>query len=305
VRRRWRTAALIAAAALAATCPAARADHGGHDLVKWPALLPPLPVDPGNQPHPVTNCETVGLGCVSDLARRLREQWQAFDATCDHRAVMALSYLYITEELERDIALPQPELVQDRDWMIPLITTFSNRYFQAHADHAAGRPVAEAWRIALDAAAGADVTAGQDVLLFSNAHVQHDLPYAIVEMGLVAPDGHSRKHDHDAVNEVNARILDPVEDDISERYDPTFPLVDLQPSPLDEVGSMEFVKGWREGAWRNAERLARADTAAERASVERSIDLTSSLWARIIAAPALPGFRATRDAHCRAFHAGP
>ena len=277
--------------------PVARADHHGLNP-PWPQLLPPRPGLTGNQPHPVPNCPVASLDCVAGLADRLRAQWQALDATCDHRAVASLSYLRITEALRDDLARPRPELFRFPEWFEPLIATFSNRYFAAFAAYEARRPVPEAWRIAFDAATKGNVTAGQDILLFSNAHVQHDLPFAIEEMGLRAPNGASRKPDHDAVNEINSRILDPAQDEVSAHYDPYFALIDLKPSPLDEIGSMEVVKVWRELAWRNAERLVAARTAAERAGVVRSIEAGSTLWARLISGLQVPGYRTLRDQYC-------
>ena len=102
-----------------------------------------------------------------------------------------------------------PGLVRHRRWMTYLITTFSNRYFEAFRDYRRGRPVADAWRLTFEAAASGDANAGQDVLLFSNAHVQHDLPFALEEMGLRARSGASHKPDHDAVNAINAARLRP------------------------------------------------------------------------------------------------
>jgi hypothetical protein len=65
---------------------------------------------------------------------------------------------------------------------------------------------------------------------------------------------------------------------------------------------MEGVKGWREGAWRNAERLMNAKTPDERRQVEQSIETNATLWANFIRSGDRPGYRAERDAYCRAKH---
>lgn len=265
----------------------------------WPQLLPPAPGTPTQTHRPVEHCPVAGPACVADLEARLHAQWERLDAACDHRAVASLAYLRITQELRRDMTRARPELVSDVPWMSAVITTFSNRYFASFDAAAAGRPVPEAWRIAYGAARSGDTSAAQDVLLFSNAHVQRDLPFAYEEMGVRAPGGRSHKPDHDAVNEVNARIFDPLQDEIGRRYDPTFPVMDGGPSPLDELGALEMVKAWREGAWRNAERLAAARTPAARALVVADIEGGAALWARLIAAPSFPGLRAQRHALCR------
>ena len=287
---------------LALVCaPAALADHGGLDI-PWPQLLPPQPTSTEVQPGPVKRCRNASIRCVDRLVRHLRVQWRGYDRSCDHRAVVAYSYLKITQGLRRDLAGKGEDLVRYDRWMTYLITTFSNRYRAAFSGWDDGAPVPEAWRILFETAAAGDANAGQDVLLFSNAHVQHDLPFALEEMGLRARDGASRKPDHDAVNRINNQVFDPIEDYIASHYDPSFELIDAKPLPHDEIGTLELVKLWRETAWRNGERLLNAATAAERDRVAAEIDAYSTAWARLISSGGLPGTRAQRDAFCRANH---
>jgi len=278
----------------------ARAAPWGTDLFPWPQALPPSQVPNDAQGHPVEHCRRASVGCVRGLERRLSRQFERFDASCDHRAVIAYSYLQITRGLLADMRGPRPGLVRHRRWMAYLITNFSNRYFRAFRRHARGRPVTRAWEITFDTAAHADAQAGQEVMLFSSVHVQHDLPFAYEKMGLATRSGRSRKPDHDAVNEVNARVFDGIEKYIAANYDPSFSLIDLPFVPIEEIGALELVKYWRESAWRSAERLLAADSASERAEIAGTIRETSTRWAEMIAAGAIPGYRETRDEYCRA-----
>jgi hypothetical protein len=136
------------------------------------------------------------------------------------------------------------------------------------------------------------------VLLFSNAHVQHDLPYALAEMGLRTRNGASRKHDHDGVNAINSRVFDPIQDFIAANYDESFTWMDMKPLPADEQ-ALEALKSWREGAWRNAERILNARTPEERAQIDEQIRTNSRFWAERIASFEMPGYRAQRDSYCR------
>jgi hypothetical protein len=61
---------------------------------------------------------------------------------------------------------------------------------------------------------------------------------------------------------------------------------------------------WREGAWRNAERLTGAQTPAERDGVASSITANAVAWARTSAAAQLPGYRSQRDAYCQSRASG-
>src|SRR5689334_11298535 len=111
-----RRAGVLAVALTLIAVPAARAHHRAENL-PWPQLLPAFVHAPGDG-HPVPHCETPSVACVDDLATRLEAQWHAWDATCDHRAVMALSYLRITQELSREMragAFDHP------DWMAYLV----------------------------------------------------------------------------------------------------------------------------------------------------------------------------------------
>ena len=295
-------AAVLAALALPAT---ALADHSDSNL-PWPQHLPPQEVSSAVQPRPVDHCRKATLRCVDDLLRRLRKQWRPLDAACDHRALWPFAYIQITKLIRADLARDVPRWFPHRKWFIYVVTDFSNRYFRAYANQFGGRTerVPYSWRVTFDAAAAGDYHAGQDILLASNAHTQYDLPHVYAKLGMRTPSGETRKPNHDGVNEVNTRVFDFIEDEYARRYDPTFSWVDMKPSPLDELGSQEMVKGWREGAWRNAERLMNARTPAERAEVEQSIAITANVWADFIASGGLPGHRQTRDQHCRAFHSG-
>jgi hypothetical protein len=299
--RRLGLALLLAAAALAAAPPGALAGPGSENL-PWPELLPPSPVPTTVQPHPVDHCRRASVRCMDGLLRRLRAQWQRLDATCDHRALFSLAYLRITKGLRDDLARRHPRFFRYRSWFIDVIVSFSNRYFATFRDYARGRPVPESWRVAYDEDMHGDSSGGQDVLLASNAHTQHDLPYIYADMGMRTRGGASRKHDHDGVNAVNAAVFDGLESYYADHYDQQFTWIRMT-SPLDHIGTLEMVKGWREGAWRNAERLMNARSAAERRQVAASIDATANVWATMIRSGDVPGYRPQRDEYCRAKHA--
>ena len=82
------------------------------------------------------------------------------------------------------------------------------------------------------------------------------------------------------------------------------PAADWQPDW--EERSAELVRAWREGVWRNAERLTNAKSDAERAQVADSIHQQAAASARLIQAAGMgpPGYRATRAAYCAAGPSG-
>jgi hypothetical protein len=285
-------------AALVAAAPGA-ARSTGTDLVPWPQQLPPADVPNEVQAHGVEHCRHAAVRCVVGLEHRLERQFSRFDAACDHRAVISYSYLQITRGLLADLRGPRDgALVAHRRWMDYLITNFSNRYFRAFHRYARGRPLTPAWRITFETAAHGDAQAGQEVLLFSNAHVQHDLPFAYAKLGIETRSGRSRKPDHDAVNEINARVFDGIEKYIAAHYDPSFSLIDVPFVPIEEIGTLELVKSWREQAWRSAEQLLSAESPGDRAEVRRTIRENSTRWAEMMSSGGMPGYRETRDEYC-------
>lgn len=300
-RRRARLAAGLAAGALSiATAAPAGADHGNGNL-PWPELLPPREVGTEVQPAPMPACPHARVACVQRVVERMTRRWRPLDRSCDHRAVFALTYLRTTEAL-RDTLRRNPAFFRYTRWVLLEDVLFANYYFRAYDNYEAGRQVPDAWRIAFDTATRdpADANAGQDVLLGMNAHIQRDLPYVLAEVGLRTPGGVSRKPDHDRVNRILTRVVDPVEDEIARRYDEFFTLADLKPSPMEEHLALELLKSWREGAWRNAERLLSATSAQERRTVRASIEAGSRAWAEALSAGEVPGYGAVRDAHCGA-----
>ena len=286
-------------AALAASLIAAAAPAGAQTTpdVPWPTLLPAAPGTPAEvQPGPVPRCARPTMRCVDDTIRVFR-RWRARFG-CDHRAVFTTTYLLLTQEIKR--YLKRPAFFDDRRYLIWEVTQFSNFYFRALENDRAGRPVPEAWRIAFDAADSDGANAGQDMLLGINAHVQRDMAYVVAEMGVRTPSGASRKPDHDRVNQILNSAYERIVREIGERYDPLLFTTNASWNPLDNIAGLEAVKGWREGVWRNAERLLTARTDAERSLVEATIEGNAATWARLMAAPQAPGYRAQRDAYCAA-----
>jgi len=284
----------LLAVALMGAAPGAHAQTGPQlPNAPWPNLLPPAPSPANVQPGPVPGCRKARLSCVDGVIRKLKARRDRLG--CDHRAVFADTYLLLTKEMKRTIKR-RPHFFSDNRWLIYEDVTFANFYF---AVFKRGVQVPEAWRIAVDTAASGDQNAAQDMLLGINAHVQRDMPYVLASVGLRKRDGTSRKPDHDSPNKVLAAAYETIVRDVERRYDPFIAVSNSSATPLDDFGGLEVVKGWREGVWRNAERLLNAKTTEERALVAQSIEDNAANWARMIAAtPGPPGYRQQRDAYC-------
>ena len=294
---RKRVALGVAIALLAACAPAAVPAQASQDPnPPWPQLLPPRNLSDRTQPGPVAHCRRATMRCFDGNIRRMRRLEARLG--CDHRAVFATTYLLLTEQI-RDTIRRDRHFFSDLRWLTYEDTVFANYYFRAVAAYDRGGAVPEAWRIAFDTARSGDANGGQDMLLGINAHVQRDMPFVVATVGMRKRNGDTRKPDHDVVNGILSDAYEPIVSAVGQRYDSLVTISNASWNPVDDVAGLEMVKGWREGVWRNAERLVEAKTAKQRQRVIDSIETNAATWARLIAANQLPpGYRVQRDLYC-------
>ncbi len=290
----------LAALGAVASClwvAVAAAGEPGPPNPNWSALLPADPATPTRpQPHAVATCQRPSIRCVGRQVTRLRRLRNSLG--CDHRGVFATTYLELTKMLRRTFRT-DPELFRFPRYLYTQDALFANAYFRAVRGWRRGEQVAPAWRIAFEQARDGEITAAQEMLLGINAHVQNDMPFVVAALGVRTRGGASRKPDHDAVNEALNRAYPNVVREVRRRYDPSMSLTNSELTVADDVAGLEMARGWREGVWRNAERLLKAQTAGERRQVADQIQANAAAWAEGIAATQTPGIRARRDAYCR------
>ena len=287
-----RRAALFAAFALLSVPAAAGASGLG---IHWERYLPDMPPVGGPQPHAVPGCRRATITCIDTEARHLRRVQDRYG--CDHRAVFATTYLTLTQALREAVASGRTRFA-DPHYLYFEDALFADVYFRTLASWSGGRAVPPAWRVALQTARSGQVNAAQDMLLGINAHVQNDMPFVVAALGVTRRNGASRKPDHDVVNDVLDAAYQRVIDAVKQRYDPFLDFTNPSFTNADDVAGLEMVRGWREGVWRNAERLISASSDAERAQVAAEIQDNAGTWAQAIAAPQQFGYRAQRDAYC-------
>jgi hypothetical protein len=282
----------LACGALALAPPAGASEPVN---VRWETLLPPVGAPQTHQVKRLRECRKVRLKCMDGVIRRLRRAANRYG--CDHRAVFPRVYQLLSEEMRRHIA--QRGFFEDPKYVILEAVMFERFYRVTMRDWERDPArVPGAWRVALEAWAAKDTVAAQDMLLGINAHVQRDMPFVVAYMGLRFRDGHSRKPDHDRGNLVLDRAYERIVRRVESEYDPSTAVTNSSLTPADDVLGLELTRTWREGIWRNAERLLNARSASERAQVAQSIELQAELSAQMMAAARTPGYGAQRDAYC-------
>lgn len=261
-------------------------------FVGWTSAAPATAA--GYEPSSEHVCKRGATTCVDLVVEAMTRRFDRLAAECDHNAAFSLVYLRTTEEYRRTIE--DPDFFEDTAFVNHEDAVFAKYYFDAFDDwygkgrwwkvndvwrHRGGRAdqVPPAWEVAFRASDGRAVSGMGSVLLGMSAHINRDLPFVLESIGLVAPDGSSRKIDHDRVNQFLNRVTIPAIHEAARRFDATIDDGNVEATTLDESVNLQIVMSWREEAWRHAERLAAADTRAEWDAVAASIEEAAHLEA--------------------------
>lgn len=192
---------------------------------------------------------TIGqvIGRMEELERTL--------PAADGVACFNRMYLEVTEQVEANISQGR---FADAGFMEQLDVVFASLYFAAVDDAAAGRPVPTAWGPLFDARSDEHVFAVQFALAGMNAHINHDLPLAVVATCAArdtAPDDGTHHADYQKVD----ALLDAAEQSVRQSFESG---VALQ-ADRDAQRVLDLIGNWsintaRDVAWDTALALWRA-----------------------------------------------
>ncbi|HEY5372595.1 MAG TPA: DUF5995 family protein [Polyangiaceae bacterium] len=163
------------------------------------------------------------------------------------------------------------------------VTAFANRYLAALDAVALGDGgPARAWQVAVDAAARPHTMILQHVLVGMNAHINYDLPLAV----LAAANGGKLadlEQDFNAINDILAALLDPVQK-VIDGFSPLLKILDEVGGRSDEQLVTFSIKTARAEAWHEATRLA-DESVEQRERSSESLDRRVALLASTILVP--------------------
>jgi hypothetical protein len=162
-------------------------------------------------------------------------------------------YRTVTEEL--GAGLERPGLFRDVPFMTRMGVVFANLWIEAYDDAAAGRRPSRAWTPLFECRNRSDIYPLQFALAGMNAHIEHDLPLAVVrtcaELGR-SPRQSAIRRDYEAVNGVLASVEERIRrsflDDVSRR-------VDDRAGPVVHLISSWKIDKARDAAWVTVEAL--------------------------------------------------
>jgi hypothetical protein len=198
----------------------------------------------------------------------------------DLRGVFATAYLCITRTIQRQLGTSR---FYDAEWQARYLIAFGNLYRRALLDYEEGRKgaVPRAWRIAFDEARARTGFVMQHLTLGINAHINHDLPLALLEIG-IDPGRADRYADHTLTNAILGEATDDLKQDVSRMYAPILLRVDrLAGATTNDLTNFSIPKA-REHAWTMAVALTSAKTGREVDLVKRALDDQAAVMARVI-----------------------
>ncbi len=194
---------------------------------------------------------------IDELIDRMAGLLGPFESAGDKRRYFHATYqrttIAVAEEIKRG-GFADPGWVEEWD------VAFAGLYLDALEADLAGQPPSRPWAIAFGAPAGLPPL--RHVLLGMNAHINYDLPRAIVAVisdeqfddpALIA----RREADHRAIDGVLASRVAAEDEELASLSGPA-PLLDRALAPLNRLGTQRFLREARQKVWANATALSRA-----------------------------------------------
>jgi hypothetical protein len=222
------------------------------------------------------------VGTIDDVIA----QMERIDASLPYKDGVAYFnrlYLQVTKSV---LSASQNTTFEDPAFLDLLDVVFAGLYFDAEATLASGAPCPVAWRPLIQERAAAREPI-QFALAGMNAHINHDLPLAVVQtcqqLGIAVDDDSPQHADYERVN----AILATVETQVAGWFDSGLiaDIEDVVPQHVANALAMWSVVTAREIAWDHARVLwtlhDRADLASAYADLlARSTELSG--WAMLV-----------------------
>ena len=193
-----------------------------------------------------------GTDPIAEVVFRM-EQISAGLPSADGVARFNELYLAVTRAVLRETDAGEFE---DPAFLTRLDVVFADLYFAAVDADAQGSRAGHAWRPLFDSRSRRRVAPLQFALAGMNAHINHDLPVALVavmlQSGLEPTRGTPQHRDFRRVDALLARV----EAQVKEQFmDELLEVADDALGRLDDVIAMWSVERARDAAWTNAEAL--------------------------------------------------
>jgi hypothetical protein len=217
------------------------------------------------------------MTAIDDVARRLQNCADELPPALAYRRVFIDTYRRTT--LAVGVAVAQARF-EDPDWVTDWDVAFAELYVAAHQADRAGGSAPRPWRLAFSAPA--ELPPLRHVLLGINAHINYDLPQALLAVITDAEFEDSvltarRQRDHERIDTVLAGRVAAEDEQLAAGKT----VLDRMLTPLNRLGSRRFLREAREKVWHNTLELQQARLVGERRYQARLAELELLSAARI------------------------
>jgi hypothetical protein len=193
---------------------------------------------------------------VAAVVTRMRQRLDDLPEPLARRRYFLGTYLRTTEAVGEAIDRARFE---DPEWVEEWDVSFAEFYLRAHDADLDGDRVPRPWRLAFDASAELPPLA--HVLLGINAHVNYDLPQAL--LAVITDDDFidrflmdRRRRDHERIDGVLAGRVGAEDDELAASGPRS--LLDQVLTPLNRLASQRFLREARQKVWHNTVELQKA-----------------------------------------------
>lgn len=221
----------------------------------------------------------VDSAAVADVVARMQQRLDGLPRNASQRAPFLGTYLRTTEAVG---AAVNHGSFEDPEWVERWDVVFAELYLDAHDADLAGdvAAVPRPWRLAFQAPP--DLAALRHILLGINAHVNYDLPQAM--LAVISPQDFldpaliaRRRRDHERIDRVLAGRVKAEDVELGDERT----LLDRVLTPLNRLGSKRFLREARQKVWHNVGELHAARLLGEDHYRERLAELEVLSAARI------------------------
>lgn len=193
---------------------------------------------------------------IVGVVARMRQRLAELPDELAHRRIFLGTYLRTTQAVGD--AIDQARF-EDPAWVEDWDVKFAELYLRAHDADLSGDGVPRPWRLAFDASA--ELPGLAHVLLGINAHVNYDLPQAL--LAVISDDQFldpflmdRRRRDHERIDGVLAERVGAEDGELAASA--TRSLLDQVLTPLNRLASQRFLRESRQKVWHNTIELQTA-----------------------------------------------
>ena len=220
---------------------------------------------------------------IDEVIERMTALAEELRRDGDGRLAFHNTYLRTTEAVAQAL---RDGFFADPDWVDRWDVAFARLYLDALDADRRGEPVPEPWAVAFrTAAARPDLPAVRHVLLGMNAHINYDLPQALLAVISDAEFGDpqvraAREADHRKIDEVLSAQVG-AEDARLQQTEQVMTWQDRVLQPLNRMATRRFLREAREKVWANARELSKARAAGPDSYASRLAELERLSGARV------------------------